>query len=79
MRVSLFLSQVYDVFSEQLLPQMKDTTGFEVFINPSGVVMWYVYPVAEWRKEAEPGRFSKKLIGPRSHQHANEVNAPLVL
>lgn len=67
------------MFSERLLPQLKDSTEFVVSVNPSGVVMWYIYPVAEWKKEAGPGRFSEKLIGPKSHQHANEVDAPLLL
>ncbi|XP_052441266.1 alpha-N-acetylgalactosaminidase-like [Carassius gibelio] len=71
--------EAYDVFSERLLPQLKDSTEFGVSVNPSGVVMWYIYPVAEWKKEAGPGRFSKKLIGPKSHPHANEVDAPFLL
>lgn len=73
------LSQVYDVFSEKPLPELKDSTDFVVSINPSGVVMWYVYPAAEWRKEAGPSRFSEKLRGPKFHRYANEVDAPLVL
>lgn len=71
--------EVFDVFSEQRLPELKDSTQFTVSINPSGVVMWYVYPAADWRKEAEFERFSKKLISPKFHRHANEVDAPLVL
>ncbi|RXN08179.1 alpha-N-acetylgalactosaminidase [Labeo rohita] len=63
----------------QLLPDLKDSTDFSVSINPSGVVMWYVIPTADFQKEAGPGRFSEKLMGPKFRQHANEVDAPLVL
>lgn len=73
------LCQVYDVFAEKLLPDLKDSTDFSVSINPSGVVMWYVIPTADFQKEAGPGRFSEKLMGPKFRQHANEVDAPLVL
>lgn len=56
---TLSLSQEFDVFSEKLFPQLKDSTEFVVYANPSGVVMWYVYPTAEWRKEAGPSHLSE--------------------
>lgn len=71
--------EVFDVFSEKRFPDLKDSTEFVVSVNPSGVVMWYISPAADWWKGAEPSRFSKKLIGPKFHQYANEADAPLVL
>lgn len=32
------------------MPTLKDTADFVVSINPSGVVMWYVAPSAEWHE-----------------------------
>ncbi|MCJ8743134.1 hypothetical protein PDJAM_G00090300 [Pangasius djambal] len=43
--------KVYDVFMEKAMPTLKDTTEFVVSINPSGVVMWYVAPSAEWQEQ----------------------------
>ncbi|XP_026779085.2 alpha-N-acetylgalactosaminidase [Pangasianodon hypophthalmus] len=43
--------KVYDVFMEKTMPTLKDTTEFVVSINPSGVVMWYVAPSAEWQEQ----------------------------
>ncbi|XP_030637329.1 alpha-N-acetylgalactosaminidase [Chanos chanos] len=46
----------YDVFMEKPLGLLKDSTDFVVSINPSGVVMWFVPPAAQWQKQAERGR-----------------------
>ncbi|XP_051974339.1 alpha-N-acetylgalactosaminidase [Xyrauchen texanus] len=69
---------VFDVFLERPMSTLKDSTEFVVSINPSGVVMWYIYPAAEWQKEAESVQFREKL-GRKFHRYANEVDAPLVL
>lgn len=71
--------QVYDVFMERAVSTLKDSTEFDVSVNPSGVVMWYVSPASDWQKEADSLHFSEKLIGPKFHRHANEDHAPLVL
>ncbi|XP_004642666.1 alpha-N-acetylgalactosaminidase [Octodon degus] len=52
-------SRVYeaqDVFSGQVITGLRDKTNFTVIINPSGVVMWYLYPIknleiAEWKSQ----------------------------
>ncbi|TRY87173.1 hypothetical protein DNTS_031711 [Danionella cerebrum] len=67
---------VYDVFLGRRLPELKDSQQFVVSINPSGVVMWYIWPTGQWSKEAGLDYFSEKLIGPKRHQYANEVNSP---
>uniref|UniRef100_A0A674EAC9 Alpha-galactosidase n=1 Tax=Salmo trutta TaxID=8032 RepID=A0A674EAC9_SALTR len=36
--------EAYDVFTGKTLSGLSATTEFTVSINPSGVVMWYVYP-----------------------------------
>ncbi|EHB11273.1 Alpha-N-acetylgalactosaminidase [Heterocephalus glaber] len=41
-------SRVYeaqDVFSGEIITGLRDETNFTAIINPSGVVMWYVYPI----------------------------------
>ncbi|XP_039621579.1 alpha-N-acetylgalactosaminidase [Polypterus senegalus] len=35
----------HDVFTGEMVQNLSDATNFTVTINPSGVVMWYVYPV----------------------------------
>ncbi|KAG7246687.1 hypothetical protein CRUP_015145 [Coryphaenoides rupestris] len=37
--------EAHDVFSGTTVSGLNDTAEFKVSINPSGVVMWYVYPV----------------------------------
>lgn len=39
--------QAYDVFTGSTVTGLNVSTEFTVSINPSGVVMWYVYPQAE--------------------------------
>ncbi|XP_062850742.1 alpha-N-acetylgalactosaminidase [Trichomycterus rosablanca] len=57
--------KVYDVFMEKPMPMLKDSTPFVVSINPSGVVMWYVAPSAEWKNEAMSSHFNEKLKSPK--------------
>ncbi|XP_076862432.1 alpha-N-acetylgalactosaminidase-like [Brachyhypopomus gauderio] len=52
---------VYDVFLQKIQPTLKDTTNFVVSINPTGVVMWYLFPTTVRQEEAEPVRFTKML------------------
>lgn len=40
--VSVF--QVQDVYSGKIISGLKTEDSFSVVINPSGVVMWYLYP-----------------------------------
>ncbi|XP_028671159.1 alpha-N-acetylgalactosaminidase isoform X2 [Erpetoichthys calabaricus] len=35
----------HDVFTGEMVQNLSDATNFTITINPSGVVMWYVYPV----------------------------------
>ena len=42
--ISLF--QVQDVFSGKIISGLKTGDNFSVIIDPSGVVMWYLYPTA---------------------------------
>lgn len=42
--VSVF--QVQDVYSGKIISGLKTEDSFSVVINPSGVVMWYLYPTA---------------------------------
>uniref|UniRef100_A0A8C7LGW4 Alpha-galactosidase n=1 Tax=Oncorhynchus mykiss TaxID=8022 RepID=A0A8C7LGW4_ONCMY len=50
--------EAYDVFTGKTLSGLSAATEFTVSINPSGVVMWYVYPKIEKILEpvAETGR-----------------------
>lgn len=46
--ISLF--QVQDVYSGEIIRGLKTGDNFSVTVNPSGVVMWYLSPVAQpWR------------------------------
>ncbi|TNN77203.1 Alpha-N-acetylgalactosaminidase [Liparis tanakae] len=36
--------EAYDVFTDSTVKGLNATTEFTLSINPSGVVMWYVYP-----------------------------------
>ncbi|XP_059921171.1 alpha-N-acetylgalactosaminidase-like [Gadus macrocephalus] len=50
--------EAYDVFSGKTLSGLTDHTIFTVSINPSGVVMWYVYPVKQSpRPPKDTGRY----------------------
>lgn len=42
------------------MPTLKDTTEFVVSINPSGVVMWYVVPSAEWQEKPKLYQANRK-------------------
>ncbi|XP_005379452.1 PREDICTED: alpha-N-acetylgalactosaminidase [Chinchilla lanigera] len=52
-------SRVYeaqDVFSGQIITGLRDKTNFTVIVNPSGVVMWYLYPIkslaiSKWKSQ----------------------------
>lgn len=37
--------QGQNVFTGDIISGLKSETNFTVIINPSGVVMWYLYPV----------------------------------
>ncbi|XP_010015569.1 PREDICTED: alpha-N-acetylgalactosaminidase, partial [Nestor notabilis] len=42
--------EVQDVYSGEIIRGLKTEDNFSVTVNPSGVVMWYLYPVAQpWR------------------------------
>ncbi|XP_067093977.1 alpha-N-acetylgalactosaminidase-like [Osmerus mordax] len=49
--------EAYDVFSGKLVTGLKTTTPFTVTINPSGVVMWYVYPTSYNDKPKSHSRY----------------------
>uniref|UniRef100_A0A8C7F5S9 Alpha-galactosidase n=1 Tax=Oncorhynchus kisutch TaxID=8019 RepID=A0A8C7F5S9_ONCKI len=58
--------EAYDVFTGKTLSGLSAATEFTVSINPSGVVMWYVYPKMHYNKQAG-GRicyFKKSSINP---------------
>lgn len=49
-------SRIYeaqDVFSGEIISGLRDDTSFTVVINPSGVVMWYLYPIQKMEVTAE--------------------------
>ncbi|XP_030335482.1 alpha-N-acetylgalactosaminidase [Strigops habroptila] len=42
--------EVQDVYSGEIIRGLKTGDNFSVTVNPSGVVMWYLYPVTQpWR------------------------------
>lgn len=41
---SFVFCQAQDVFTGQIISGLKPSANFTVIINPSGVVMWYLYP-----------------------------------
>lgn len=43
---STSLFQVQDVYIGKIVGALKTADNFSVIINPSGVVMWYLRPVA---------------------------------
>ncbi|KAG9333884.1 hypothetical protein JZ751_009403, partial [Albula glossodonta] len=64
---------VYDVFLEKLLPELNDSKDFTVSINPTGVVMWYLWPLPAPQEVRERGGvypdFRRKYRGsPRKGQ-----------
>ncbi|MBN3315929.1 NAGAB acetylgalactosaminidase, partial [Atractosteus spatula] len=46
---------VYDLFSGAAVRQLSDSQVFTVSINPTGVVMWYVYPMQRGGRAAQEG------------------------
>lgn len=49
-------SRIYeaqDVFSGDIISGLRDDTSFTVIINPSGVVMWYLYPIQKMQLTAQ--------------------------
>ncbi|KAF7460020.1 alpha-N-acetylgalactosaminidase [Marmota monax] len=49
-------SRIYeaqDVFSGEIISGLRDDTSFTVVINPSGVVMWYLYPIQKMQKTVQ--------------------------
>lgn len=52
--ISLF--QVQDVYSGKTISGLKTGDSFSVVINPSGVVMWYLYPTALPAQPCHVGR-----------------------
>ncbi|KAL2084849.1 hypothetical protein ACEWY4_020367 [Coilia grayii] len=51
------LYEMYDVFTGEVLSLPSHTTPFTVSINPSGVVMWYIYPVARPTQTGEERKY----------------------
>ncbi|XP_071004533.1 alpha-N-acetylgalactosaminidase-like [Oncorhynchus clarkii lewisi] len=49
--------EAYDVFTGKTLSGLSATTEFPVSINPSGVVMWYVYPKMHYEHPQDDGRY----------------------
>ncbi|XP_029590668.1 alpha-N-acetylgalactosaminidase isoform X1 [Salmo trutta] len=49
--------EAYDVFTGKTLSGLSATTEFTVSINPSGVVMWYVYPKMHHEHPQDDGRY----------------------
>ncbi|XP_035601344.1 alpha-N-acetylgalactosaminidase-like [Oncorhynchus keta] len=49
--------EAYDVFTGKTLSGLSATTEFTVSINPSGVVMWYVYPKMHYEHPQDDGRY----------------------
>lgn len=43
---SISLFQVQDVYAGKIIGALKTADNFSVIINPSGVVMWYLRPMA---------------------------------
>ncbi|XP_072518498.1 alpha-N-acetylgalactosaminidase [Salminus brasiliensis] len=71
--------KVYDVFTEKPLPELKDATEFVVSVNPTGVVMWYVYPFAKWQEEVESVGFRNERTGSRFYRKEPKAHSPVVL
>uniref|UniRef100_A0AC11E5D6 Alpha-N-acetylgalactosaminidase n=1 Tax=Ovis aries TaxID=9940 RepID=A0AC11E5D6_SHEEP len=49
-RLNFSSSVVYeaqDVYTGEIISGLQDKTNFTVIINPSGVVMWYLYPISK--------------------------------
>lgn len=44
---STSLYEAQDVYTGSIISGLQDDTKFTVTINPSGVVMWYLYPIKE--------------------------------
>ncbi|MBN3300374.1 NAGAB acetylgalactosaminidase, partial [Amia calva] len=64
--------QAYDLFSSQSVPSLSESVPFTVSINPSGVVMWYIYPAKLLGEEQDLGgvypNFRRKYrLRPQNH------------
>ncbi|TDH12223.1 hypothetical protein EPR50_G00068870 [Perca flavescens] len=55
--------KVYDVFTGSTMKVLNTTTEFSVSINPSGVVMWYVY-TEQQSKQMEILHYQQKKASP---------------
>ncbi|XP_039661167.1 alpha-N-acetylgalactosaminidase-like [Perca fluviatilis] len=55
--------KVYDVFTGSTMKVLNATTEFSVSINPSGVVMWYVY-TEQQSKQMEILHYQQKKASP---------------
>ncbi|XP_063078544.1 alpha-N-acetylgalactosaminidase-like [Engraulis encrasicolus] len=60
---------IYDIYQEKALSPIKDASDFVVSVNPSGVVMWYVYPLKSMHRDF-------KLYGPALHRPGNPFAPP---
>ncbi|KAG7476111.1 alpha-N-acetylgalactosaminidase-like isoform X1 [Solea senegalensis] len=52
--------EVYDVFTSSTVKGLNATTVFTVSINPTGVVMWYIYPRKQSRQQVERLRHQQR-------------------
>lgn len=48
--------EAQDVFSGEIISGLRDDTSFTVVINPSGVVMWYLYPIQKMQKTVQKSK-----------------------
>ncbi|XP_022609136.1 alpha-N-acetylgalactosaminidase-like isoform X2 [Seriola dumerili] len=60
--------EAYDVFTGSTVTGLNVTTEFTVSINPSGVVMWYVYPRSS-QADAVHRRASESRVHPAGPDH----------
>uniref|UniRef100_A0A8C8C9B9 Alpha-galactosidase n=1 Tax=Oncorhynchus tshawytscha TaxID=74940 RepID=A0A8C8C9B9_ONCTS len=63
--------EAYDVFTGKTLSGLSATTEFTVSINPSGVVMWYSFPLSttEWQCRQMSTTTISGFPLPLKHQH----------
>uniref|UniRef100_A0A4W5QJQ0 Alpha-galactosidase n=1 Tax=Hucho hucho TaxID=62062 RepID=A0A4W5QJQ0_9TELE len=75
--------EAYDVFTGKTLSGLSATTEFTVSINPSGVVMWYVYPKMHYEDPQDDGRYpyirQKYRMSSSLHFHKPRVVPPSLL
>uniref|UniRef100_A0A3B4X814 Alpha-galactosidase n=1 Tax=Seriola lalandi dorsalis TaxID=1841481 RepID=A0A3B4X814_SERLL len=60
--------EAYDVFTDSTVTGLNVTTEFTVSINPSGVVMWYVYPRSS-QADTVHRRVSESRVHPAGPDH----------